>query len=852
MELVSLTFPQKESPPLPKKVCLITPPSPFLLEDRVFVALGILKIAAVLEERGVQVDHLDLCGVSNFEEVVRNYEGADVFGITSTTPQYPSVMRIVKTLREQRGRKIIIGGPHSTLIHSSYKRGRTRADFAMNAMLETFDVIVAGDGEDAIFSALDPTVHGIVDADDPKSILWQTNQKFTEAPWPARHMVDIESYHYSIDGARALHVIGQLGCLAPDTPIVLSSGIEVPISEVKRGDHVISYDLETNRPVTVPVAETYQREADDIWEITWDNGATLQITGEHPIYTRLGWKTIDEVEAEWFSASLPSMRREFSSLVPSEYRKVLRTGVPLGVAEDQPQHNMATCGTGKNAGEICGNDAGRTDSLLRSSSREHAGGSQDKLAQEDGRFESHEASRGSCESVSYNQVQMGRVLLSTSEGELEKRKVKVSIGCATEHVSEQARTDLRWRSQGIISGAYLRWKRSILGRSLPLWKTTESGLGRYETEKGDSSTRRILAHEGRSGDRPIGLHEQGLATADNLDEGTSDYKEDRTFGQTPILWSRITSKRFIGKGTVHNITVHPVHNYIANGMLVHNCPYMCTFCAGRNSSMLRRIRQRDHEDIIREILHIHSTYGYTGINFFDDELNVNKSMIDLMKALRREADRLGIEWKLRGFVKSNLFTEEQADVMYDAGFRWLLIGFESGSDRILTNIEKKATRAQNTRCMEIAKKRGIKIKALMSLGHAGESYETVQETYNWLIETEPEELDVTVITPYPGSPYWDDAEPEGDHWCFKAKNGDKLYMNEVDFTQTADYYKGCPGEYVSHVWSDYISPEELVAQRDWLETESKRKLGIKMLTPIPAIQFEASMGMTPMILRSSK
>jgi radical SAM superfamily enzyme YgiQ (UPF0313 family) len=229
-------------------------------------------------------------------------------------------------------------------------------------------------------------------------------------------------------------------------------------------------------------------------------------------------------------------------------------------------------------------------------------------------------------------------------------------------------------------------------------------------------------------------------------------------------------------------------------------------------------------------------------------------MVDLMRGLKREADRLGVEWKLRGFIKSNLFNEEQANVMYEAGFRWILVGFESGSERILTNIEKKATREQNTRCMQIAHSHGLKVKALMSLGHAGESHETIMDTYDWLIETRPDEMDATVITPYPGSPYWDDAEPVGNNvWKFTAsKTKDVLYMNDVDFTQTADYYKGIPGSYVSHVWTDFISPEELVRQRDWLETEAKNKLGIKMIEPVPAIQFEASMGMSPQIFRSSK
>ena len=72
-----------------------------LLDERVFPALGILKIGAVLEQAGYSVDHLDLCGVKNFEDVVRDYNGADIFCITATTPQIPAAIRISEILRER-------------------------------------------------------------------------------------------------------------------------------------------------------------------------------------------------------------------------------------------------------------------------------------------------------------------------------------------------------------------------------------------------------------------------------------------------------------------------------------------------------------------------------------------------------------------------------------------------------------------------------------------------------------------------------------------------------------------------------------------------------------------------------
>ncbi|MEP6601245.1 MAG: hypothetical protein ABJB49_05475, partial [Nitrospirota bacterium] len=75
-----------------KRVCLITPPSIFLLDERVFMTLGILKVAAVLEQAGIEVEMLDLSGVENYEEVVRDYASASAtscYGLTATTPQMP-------------------------------------------------------------------------------------------------------------------------------------------------------------------------------------------------------------------------------------------------------------------------------------------------------------------------------------------------------------------------------------------------------------------------------------------------------------------------------------------------------------------------------------------------------------------------------------------------------------------------------------------------------------------------------------------------------------------------------------------------------------------------------------------
>jgi len=220
------------------------------------------------------------------------------------------------------------------------------------------------------------------------------------------------------------------------------------------------------------------------------------------------------------------------------------------------------------------------------------------------------------------------------------------------------------------------------------------------------------------------------------------------------------------------------------------CPFNCQFCCGRSSAMLRRARMRSSDSVMSEVRHLYETYGYTGYMFYDDELNVNKDLTGLMEKLYDYQQSIGEAFALRGFLKSELFTARQAEVMARAGFSWILIGFEAGSERILKNINKRATRDDNSKAIATAKRFGIKTKALMSVGHPGESLETVAASKEWLLEAQPEDFDVSIITPYPGSPYYDESEYDQGIWKYTAKSGDILYSEHVDYQSTADYYKG--------------------------------------------------------------
>jgi radical SAM superfamily enzyme YgiQ (UPF0313 family) len=201
------------------KVCLIIPDSIFLLDSRVFPFLGILSVAAVLEESGYDVDVVDLSSVKNWEEVLNTYfqnnKNVQV-GITATSPQMPMAYKIARFIKSNFGNKIILGGTHCSLSNAGKKNeiknkinGRAHKD--IENLKKDFDVLVYGEGEGAIFRALQ-IPYGEVDADEKSSELFITNSKLNRLPLPARHLIDLNTYKYSIEGRKATSYISELAC----------------------------------------------------------------------------------------------------------------------------------------------------------------------------------------------------------------------------------------------------------------------------------------------------------------------------------------------------------------------------------------------------------------------------------------------------------------------------------------------------------------------------------------------------------------------------------------------------------------------------------------------------------------
>ncbi|MFC1678616.1 B12-binding domain-containing radical SAM protein [Elusimicrobiota bacterium] len=170
------------------KIALVNPPSPFLIDERVFLPLGILYIASVLREKGHDVRFYDLARMRDWEQVVGSIR-AEALCVTGTTPHFPYLAGIAR-IGKKNIRRMIAGGPHATIDPQSL------VDVG-------YDSVVVHEGEDVIEEALftnDSVVQGTI------------VENLETLPLPARDLVDVESYNFVIEGRRAIHAVFTRGC----------------------------------------------------------------------------------------------------------------------------------------------------------------------------------------------------------------------------------------------------------------------------------------------------------------------------------------------------------------------------------------------------------------------------------------------------------------------------------------------------------------------------------------------------------------------------------------------------------------------------------------------------------------
>jgi radical SAM superfamily enzyme YgiQ (UPF0313 family) len=182
------------------------------------------------------------------------------------------------------------------------------------------------------------------------------------------------------------------------------------------------------------------------------------------------------------------------------------------------------------------------------------------------------------------------------------------------------------------------------------------------------------------------------------------------------------------------------------------CPYHCAYCQpAENAVFGKPFRIRSVNNVMAELHYLYQRYQFKSITFWDDTFTFNK------KWVHEFCDKYDLPCTIVVCSRADIIcdNEDMIKRMAEVGVDWMVIGMESGSQRLLDFIKKGTTVEQNNKAREICGKHGIKVFATFMYGLPTETPEESNETTHMINVMRPEIASPFWFVPIPGTELYD-------------------------------------------------------------------------------------------------
>lgn len=177
------------------------------------------------------------------------------------------------------------------------------------------------------------------------------------------------------------------------------------------------------------------------------------------------------------------------------------------------------------------------------------------------------------------------------------------------------------------------------------------------------------------------------------------------------------------------------------------CPFNCTFCYHYS-----RYRKRSVKNIIKELNIAIKKYKINIIHFHDDCISADLGRLyDFCKQLKKIREKTPWEIKTTFSLTVHNVNKEMLKTLKGAGVNVVGYGFESFSPKILKSMRKPITPEMINNAFHETIEAGIGVQANFIFGDVAETKETIRETLNWWKKNSIGQINLGLISPYPGS-----------------------------------------------------------------------------------------------------
>ena len=178
------------------------------------------------------------------------------------------------------------------------------------------------------------------------------------------------------------------------------------------------------------------------------------------------------------------------------------------------------------------------------------------------------------------------------------------------------------------------------------------------------------------------------------------------------------------------------------------CPSKCFYCMYSQVMFGKGYRKRSAKNLFDEMVYITKNFPeVTEILIDDDNFAVDQENVKEFCKLMIEK-RINLKWVVQCRVTLQY---ETMVLMRKAGCRLVVVGYESGSQKVLDGMHKGITLDMSRKFNAAAKKAKMRVHGCFMVGNPGETKGTMQETLNFAKSLTMDTVQFFPLMLYPGT-----------------------------------------------------------------------------------------------------